>query len=184
MDAPRDAAPEMDEVLPSSTTRQHALLTGLEAQPRWLSLVRLLPGIAAIVFLVVGLQYGAASFLNTAVSVFLYSPKSSIGPELSQYVSKVRQTIPPGAPILYVGAEPEYWFSRLWQRAFYPNSVFVMLGPEGLRSPAFHAVRTRHRIRYAVSAGAPPLDPGYKWHASWPALPATTGEVWFGELRP
>ncbi|HWB96813.1 MAG TPA: hypothetical protein VG672_08930, partial [Bryobacteraceae bacterium] len=176
-DASRSSDSVVTKPVPAVRAGQSLPSTGAQSQFHWFSIVQVLPGIAAVFFFSVGLYYGTISFLNTTVGVFRYGPKASIAPELSQYVSRIRKVIPSGEAILYVGSSPEYWFSRLWQRALYPIPAFLVLGPDELRSPKIRTIRTRHTIRYAVSTGNPPLDPGYKWHTSWPAVPGTPGEV-------
>lgn len=94
----------------------------------------------------------------------------------------VEQRLPPGARVFYISDVPEYWFSRLWQRLLYPGHETIVLDPTVTRR-RFDALRARYDVRYAISAGEHPRDPGYLWkielgHDSW------TGIVWFGELEP
>lgn len=103
--------------------------------------------------------------------------------EFRAQLRTVEDRIPAGAFVLHLSASPEYWQSRLWQRALYPRNEAIVVqppwGPELLRQ-----LRAKYRVRYALSAGNPPSDPGYLWSIDLGRLPGHSGGTWFGELTP
>jgi hypothetical protein len=103
--------------------------------------------------------------------------------EMYAQIATLDRLMPPGAAIFYVMPELEAWKSRMWKRALYPRPVFYVFNARELHGAEYDRVRQKYRIRFALSAGRPPLDPGYAWRTELPKLPGETDETWFGELR-
>ena len=98
----------------------------------------------------------------------------------------VQAAVPEGAAFLGVCDEEKNpgasWYARLWQRGLYPrNPVVVVTGD--LRPGRLAEIRRRHGLRYAISIGDPPLDPGFRWHRDLGVV-AGSLRMWFGELGP
>jgi hypothetical protein len=111
------------------------------------------------------------------------SPARAVfSPELKAQVRAVRVRLPPGASVLYVPARQESWFSRLWQRALYPDFRTIVVQPwDRTRLPEW---RAKYRARFAISAGDPPQDLGFVWKIDLGVVPGLQGTTWFGELAP
>ncbi len=113
---------------------------------------------------------------------FAGPPHKVFPPELSAQIRKVEEKLPPGVSLIYVPASPEYWYSRLWQRAFYPRNQVVIQQPP-VPPGRLGELRARYGTRFAVAAGDPPADPGFLWKLDVGRAPGV-GETWFGELGP
>jgi hypothetical protein len=114
---------------------------------------------------------------------FLANPAESIfSVEFREQLRAVEARLPTGAPVLHVSAEQEGWFSRLWQRALYPNHKTIVVQPWDI--PRLPELRAKYGARFAISVGKPPVDPGYVWKVDLGKVPGLPGVTWFGELRP
>jgi hypothetical protein len=85
--------------------------------------------------------------------------------------------------VLHLSAAPEYWYSRLWQRALYPRNDAILVYPPWNQA-RLQELRRKYGARFAISAGDPPSDPGYLWKIDLGPLPLGPGRDWFGELNP
>ena len=113
----------------------------------------------------------------------LTSPASTVfSPEFRAQVRAVEARLPPGAPVLHVCGRQEGWFSRLWQRALYPDHRTIVVQPWDV--PRLGELRAKYGARFAISVGKPPVDPGYVWMVDLGQVPDLPGVTWFGELRP
>jgi hypothetical protein len=136
--------------------------------------------------LVTGLR-GFAADLRQA---YRGAPRHAIPPELVEEARMIEARVPAGASIAYVGNQepPDVWFSRLWQRALYPRRVLLFdTEPRASNQPrvqALEASRAAYSIRYAISAGNPPRDPGFLSRVELPPIPGYPYVLWFGELAP
>ena len=112
------------------------------------------------------------------------APRHAIPPELAEGVRLIEARVPAGVSIAYLGNQkpPDNWFSRLWQRALYPRRVILFeTEPSAVkldtadqpRVQALEASRAAYSIRYAISAGNPPRDPGFLSRVESPRSPAT-----------
>ncbi len=102
---------------------------------------------------------GTRAFLRQLPA--LRGPASTVfSPEFRAQVRAVEARLPPGAPVLHVCARQEGWFSRLWQRALYPNHRTIVVQPWDL--PRLAELRAKYGARFAISVGKPPVDPGYR----------------------
>lgn len=110
------------------------------------------------------------------------STQTVFSPEMREQLRIVQSKLPAGAAVLYFAAEPEPWYSRLWQRALYPKYRTVVVQPWD--QPRIAELRARYGARFALSAGKPPFDPGYLWKIDLGAVPGLKGVTWFGELNP
>jgi hypothetical protein len=128
------------------------------------------------------LACGARALLRE-VPVFSGPPRTPLSPEFRAQIHAVTERLPAGEFVLYLSGSPEYWYSRLWQRALYPRNETILiqppLGPERLRK-----MRSKYGARFAIFVGDPPFDPGYLWRIDVGRLPGVPGEMWFGELGP
>jgi hypothetical protein len=113
---------------------------------------------------------------------FAVPPQKVFSPELSAQIRSVEGRIPPGVSLLYLPATPEYWYSRLWQRALYPRNQVILQQPP-IPAGRLAELRARYGARFALAAGDPPADPGFLWKVDLGRAPGA-GETWFGELGP
>jgi hypothetical protein len=95
--------------------------------------------LAAAAVLLTSLRIGVRGFLWDLKAAFGDSPRHAIPPEIETRVASLRGRIPPGESLFYVGNQqpPDPWFSRLWQRAFYPMRVVTSMPGRVLTSPTF-----------------------------------------------
>ncbi len=98
-------------------------------------------------------------------------------------MATVRAALPAAASLLLVATADDAWHARLWQRALYPEHI-VIVRYTPLRSDELKRFRDQYAIRYAVSLGVAPPDPGFRSHEDIGSLPGLPGRVWFGELEP
>lgn len=159
------------------------------------SRLRVLLHLAAAAVLLISVRIGARGFLWDLKAAFGDSPRHTIPPEIEAHVASLRGRIPPGESLFYVGNRqpPDPWFSRLWQRAFYPTRVVIFDAeknpdvsdlPPQPRPAELERLRKSYAIRYAISAGNPPLDPGFASREELAPIPYYPYAIWFGELRP
>ncbi|HKA36327.1 MAG TPA: hypothetical protein VKH43_05870 [Thermoanaerobaculia bacterium] len=160
--------------------------------PRWLRAALLLA--AAAVF-GVSVLVGVRAFRADLRLAFQSAPLFAIPPEIESQVSSLRARIPRGESLLYIGnrTPPDTWFSRLWQRAFYPTRVVIfelekspvkLDLPSPARNAGLEELKKLYNIRYAICAGNPPTDPGLRSHSELAAIPGYPYQIWFGELSP
>jgi hypothetical protein len=71
----------------------------------------------------------------------------------------------------------------MWQRVLYPR-VVILLPSHQNSAGAVSRLRSRFGIRYAVSMGSPPPDPGFAEIRDLGPLLGADYRVWFGPLRP
>ena len=110
-------------------------------------------------------------------------PHRVLHPQFDAELRTVLRQLPVGARVLHFSAVPEYWYSRLWQRALYPRNDVILVQPP-LSRKRFESLRRRYGARYAISYGVPPWDPGFLWKTNLGPLPLVEGDNWFGELAP
>jgi hypothetical protein len=118
---------------------------------------------------------GASHIQTAARKVF---PK-----EFVTQLQTVQSRIPPNAYVLHLSSAPEYWYSRLWQRALYPRNETIVI-QQPLSPQRVRELSVKYSARFAISAGNPPWDPGYLWKVDLGSIPGHPGETWFGELKP
>jgi hypothetical protein len=138
---------------------------------------RLFFALAALAALLCGIQAFEAE-IPTVTS----PAKTVFSPELLAQVRAVKARLPPGASVLYVPAKQEGWFSRLWQRALYPDFRTIVVQPWD--KPRLAELRAKYGARFAISAGTPPEDLGFVWKTDLGVVPGLQGTTWFGELAP
>jgi hypothetical protein len=162
------------------------------ADTRWRQVI--LP-LAGIVILGVSVTAGVHGFDSDFRLASRSAPRHAIPPELDAEVRRLRTKLPPNASIFFLGYDspPDVWHSRLWQRALYPTRVVILerqpgaVIPGGTIEDPWAGLRELQRtlsIRYALSAGNPPDDPGFLSRVEMPRIPGYPYIVWFGELRP
>ena len=150
-------------------------LTALPARTLLLRLFSILVAIAA-------LTCGARA---VAVQAYRFEgrPFRALHPEFEAQLRTVLQKLPEGACLFHLSTVQEDWFSRLWQRALYPRNDMILVQPP-LTRERIQSLRDRYGVRYAISFGDPPLDPGFLWKVDLGRLPLVHGTDWFGELAP
>jgi hypothetical protein len=121
--------------------------------------------------------------LRREVYLFDGPPRTAFLPEFRAQLRTVTERLPPGEHVLHLSATPEYWYSRLWQRALYPRNEAIVMRPP-ISSERLREIRARYGARFAISAGDPPADPGYLWKVDLGPVPLIRGTSWFGELQP
>jgi hypothetical protein len=124
---------------------------------------------------------GARAALHSA-SRFSARPEKVLALEFRDQVRAVQAKVKPGEVILHVSAAPEFWYSRLWQRALYPRNEVIVLQPP-VTPDRLRELRSRYGAHTAISAGDPPVDPGFAWKVDL-GRASGAGETWLGELRP
>jgi hypothetical protein len=145
--------------------------------PRWPSLLagRLFSVLVGIAALVCGIGAFVKEFPIAA------SPARSVfSPEFRGQVHLVRSRLPAGASVLYVSTKPEGWFSRLWQRALYPDFRTIVVQPWDISK--LPDLRKKYGPRFAITTGDPPQDLGFVWKIDLGWVPGLPGKTWFGEL--
>jgi len=113
---------------------------------------------------------------------FYQSHNRPIPVEVERAAAYVQSQIPPASPVLLVVSKPDAWADGLWSRALYPNPIFLVY-KQDLDTPDHHELRRKYRVRFAVSIGDPPLDPGFRWQKPAPGWTGA-GQVAFGEVKP
>ena len=130
---------------------------------------------------VAALACGGAALRREAI-VFWSPPQTPFRPEFRAQVQTVTRRLPAGERVLHLSSSPEFWYSRLWQRALYPRNEVIVIQPPWDRE-LVREMGSKHGARYVISAGRPPLDPGYLWRIDLGRLPGVSSETWFGELE-
>ncbi len=103
-------------------------------------------------------------------------------PSFRKQVAVVRSIVPPGSRLLHVSHEG--YIPASWQRALYPgNPVRFVFQPRDIEPSSLQEIRKHFGARYAISAGDPPVDPGFLWYRVLEPIPGT-GQTWFGEIAP
>lgn len=141
--------------------------------------------VKAIAVVVVGgaVYFGATSFAREIEMAFQGGRVSVISPQLTDGVLMVKRIAPSGSTIFYISQTPEYWNSKLWQRALYPDVAVILIQTSvEVDGPRLKQLKEKYSVHYALSVGDPPLDPGFRWHHSLPSLPGVGGQTWFGKL--
>ena len=113
---------------------------------------------------------------------FYQSHNRPIPVEIERAAAYVHSQIPPDSPVLLVVSEPDAWADGLWSRALYPNPIFLMY-KQDLGTQDDHELRRKYEVRFAVSIGDPPLNPGFRWQKPAPGWTGA-GKVTFGEVEP
>jgi hypothetical protein len=143
--------------------------------------VRLLRGFSVVVG-AAGLACGARA-IRIQLPLFEGPPHRATHPAFDGEFRAVLERLPEGACVLHLSATPEYWYSRLWQRALYPRNETIVVEPP-LSRESVRSLRERYGARFAISTGNPPWDPGYLWTVDLGHLPLDAGRSVFGELAP
>ena len=141
---------------------------------------------AAAVVLAASLACGGIAFLEDLTLAYGWAGPSVFSPTVRTQIDTLRKKLPAGSTVLLVGpgVGDVSWYVRLFQRALYPTDVAIVRILPLPKKAALRALRSRHAIRYAISLGAPPADPGFVSHEDLGSLPAIADRVWFGELAP
>lgn len=143
--------------------------------------LRLLLGCAAAAVLLVSAGVVVREFPHEIGIVFRDAPIDIVPTQIRSNVAEIRRRAVVGGSILYVMDAPEVWYSRLWHRALYPTPLLIISATE-VGGPRDRDLRRRFDVRWALSVGRPPSDPGFVTRIA--LLPDPEGRsVWFGELR-
>ena len=132
--------------------------------------------LAAFVFGVAFYAAGKRSIEDRTL-IFVHSPRRIVPEGHVEQVKIVKRRVLKGSTIFYLMDQPEYWQIGLWQRSLYPDyAVLPVVGREELRT-------NRARIEFVISAGTPPIDPGFEWQVPLPGYPNDVPVI-LGKLRP
>lgn len=144
----------------------------------------LLRGAAAIVLAASFVAGGRALYRDLTIA-FRDAGPSNIPSSVRRQIETVEAKVPPGARILLVSPEAtdELWYTRLFQRAFYPrNAVIIRYLP--LARPAADALRRRWTIGYGIAFRSEAIDLGFLGAEDLGTLPGSSDRVWAGEMAP
>jgi hypothetical protein len=122
----------------------------------------------------------AVGIRKTAPAAFQKHPSPVISAAQRRDIRFIRGWIPDDEPLLFVSDDSDRWAPRLWERALSPEPVVFVLPRDFPRGAA--KLRRRFRIRWAISAGTPPPDPGFAWYWRLAPLPGAPAQYWFGRL--
>jgi hypothetical protein len=135
----------------------------------------------SVVVLGTAVVVALVEFPRELLFVFRNAPAEIVPGAIRRNVDEIRRRVPDADSVLYVMDSAEHWNSRIWHRALYPTPVLILTGSE-LGGTRDRALRRAFAVKWALSVGKPPVDPGYRWRIS--LLPDPKGRtVWFGELR-
>lgn len=164
----------------NSTRVESDSLISVPTRPhrRWLRATLI---VLTAVVIAAGLLAGTRAFSRVIRIVFRDAPRKVVADERLDRAAFVRSMTPPDAPLFYVMGEPEYWQSRMWQRMLYPRIVFLIDAGD-IGSGRINTLKERYKVRFALSAGENPLDPGFLWKRRLPDVPGTI-PLWIGELK-
>ena len=149
---------------------------------RRIAVPRLIAHALAVVFLTSLLAVGgrtAVVELRDSIA-FYQSHRRPIPIGIERAAAYVHSQVPADAPVLLLVSTPDAWDDGLWQRALYPNPIFLLYKND-LGTREDHQLRARYLVRFAVSIGAPPLDPAFRWRRPVPGWTGP-GQVAFGEV--
>jgi len=139
--------------------------------------------LAAFVFGVAFFSMGRRSAEDLRV-VFVDAPRNIVPEGHVTQVKIFRNLVPKGSTVFYITDQPEGWQFGLWQRSLYPDYVVLpVTGTAELNGDRYRNVRLDRSIDFALSAGNPPLNPGFDSPVSLPAYPNGIPLV-LGRLRP
>ena len=115
---------------------------------------------------------------------FRDAPRTALPAPFRAQLETVLEALPPGAAVLHVSTGSESWYSRMWERALYPQHAVVYAQAEALDQESLRRIREPLRIRFAISVGAALPGSRYRWSVPLGPLPGLAEESWFGELAP
>jgi hypothetical protein len=144
---------------------------------------RILQSLAALVLAAAALA--AARSLDREFTKAFRDPWPGVfPPSVLGQLQVLRSRLAPGSTVLLVsGPTPaETWNARLFQRGLYPRNVVIVHFAPPPDAAEMGRLRDRYGLRYAISLGAGPADPGFLQHEDLGPLPDAEGRVWFGEL--
>jgi hypothetical protein len=138
--------------------------------------------LSAVSVLAVALTIGSTAFVRDLRTAFRDSWTHAVPPPVQSQIEVVRRTLPADAALLVLyGSDP--WYPSIWQLVLYPRMVVGL--PSAKWNPAAAArLQLRYGVRYAVSIGSPPFDPGLVHSRDLGNILDTNQRALFGELPP
>lgn len=116
--------------------------------------------------------------------VFVDSPRNIVPEGHVAQVKIFRTIVPKGSTVYYIMGQQEGWQFGLWQRSLYPDYVVLpVIGLANLNADQSGKIRAEKHIDFALSAGDPPLNPGFDSPVSLPPYPNGIPVI-LGKLRP
>ena len=116
--------------------------------------------------------------------VFVDSPHNIVPAGHLAQVNIFRTIVPKGSTVYYIMDQQQAWQFGLWQRSLYPDYVVLpVIGLANTHADEFRRVRADKHIEFALSAGAPPLNPGFDSPVPLPPYPDGIPVI-LGKLRP
>lgn len=122
----------------------------------------------------------AIAIRDSAPAAYWRHPSPVIPAEQRRDIRFIRGRIPDDEPLLFVSDGSSRWIPRTWERALSPEPVAFVLEKDLGRTEVI--LRRRFGIRWAISAGNPPADPGFSGHWQLEPLPGSAAQYWFGRL--
>jgi hypothetical protein len=138
----------------------------------------------AAVFAAAAFGYGGRALILEIPNVFRNAPHSAFPAPFKTQVETVVSRLPRGETLLHLSTSAESWYSRMWQRALYPDHAVVYAAPEKLDAAQLRELRHRLDSRFALAVGYPLPAEGVLWSVPLPPLPGLSEESWFAELAP
>jgi hypothetical protein len=156
----------------------------IDPAPKPASLLRRTLAYLLAAALLLSLSYpgirAAASQVSAAIKEYR-SKTEIVPPAVQAAAAHIRGKVPLGAPLFLVARDPDAWLHGIWLRALYPSPVFLVYSAQ-LGTDTYNRLRVQHRIRFAVSIGQPPLNPGFVWSEPVPGF-GNNAQVVFGRLQ-
>jgi len=143
---------------------------------------RLLTRVLAAFVLGVAAAAAVHRSVEDATLVFIHAPHEIVPEGHKEQVKIVKAAVPAGSTLFYLMDVPEAWQLGLWQRSLYPAYIVQPAhGAAQLKEARRQALRDGKKVDFAISAGNPPLNPGFQWQAALPpypnGIPATLGKL-------
>jgi hypothetical protein len=166
-------------------TQRHGSIHAQGSHLRFaIQLRRFMAATAASLIFVVGLYVAVQRARFDRTAVWVWAPATVFPEGHLQQVKVFRNKVPPGSTVFYLEDKPEGWQFGLWQRSLYPDYVVIrVFEANQIHNSAYEALRRGKSIRYALSAGSPPPDPGFISKFTLPAYPGGI-PIAAGELQP
>lgn len=127
----------------------------------------------------------AGRSLNHELLRAFNDPRNGVYPtSVSAQLQVLRGKLPAGSTVLLVSgpSAQQTWNARMFQRGLYPESAVIVHFLPLPDAATMARLRRQYGLRYAISIGAPPADPGFLEREDLGPLPDSGELVWFGEL--
>ena len=145
---------------------------------------RLLTSVLAAFVFGVAMAAAVHRSVEDLTLIFGHAPYHIVPDGHYAQVKILKTIVPAGSTIFYIMDVPEAWQLGLWQRSLYPDYfVRPIYGSAQLQRTDHQRFREKKGVEYAISAGSPPINPGFQWQVALPAYPNGVPLV-LGKLPP